>query len=331
MVSIKEVAEAADVSTATVSRVLSNKPHVRPELRARVLEAVARLNYRPNLVARNLRSQQSSTLGLIVSDIRNPFFTDISRAVEDAAYAQGFSVFLCNTDENPKKERIYLNLMRDENVAGVIFSPTRETAAHFAALQLGFPTVVVDRAVPESPVDQVLLDNVAAAQRLTTHLITNGYRRIAGVFGEASTTGRERHQGFAAALQAHDLAPAQVVYTPPKISAGYTAVLGILDSDTPPEAIVATNSLLTAGALKAIQARGMRVPDDVALVGFDETTWTTLVQPPITVIAQPTLEIGRTATELLLQRIGEPERPSRIVILSGELLVRASSARRTTS
>ena len=328
MVSIKDVAEVAGVSTATVSRVLSNKPHVRPELRERVLAVVAQLNYRPNLVARNLRSQQSRTLGLIVSDIRNPYFTDVSRAVEDVAHAQGYSVFLCNTDENPEKERIYLNLMRDENVAGVIFSPTRETAVHFADLELDFPTVVVDRMVTGGQVDQVLIDNVAAAQALTEHLIANGYRRIAGIFGEASTTGRERQQGFLAALQAHDLAPAQVVYTLPKISTGYTAVLGILDGADPPNAIIATNSLLTAGALKAIRARNLRIPADVALAGFDETTWTTLVEPPITVIAQPTQEIGRTATELLLERIEEPERPLRKVILSGDLLVRPSSASR---
>jgi LacI family transcriptional regulator, fructose operon transcriptional repressor len=329
MVSIKDVAEVAGVSTATVSRVLSNKPHVRPELRDRVLEAVSRLNYRPNLVARNLRSQQSRILGLIVSDIRNPYFTDVSRAVEDVAHAEGYSVFLCNTDENPEKERIYLNLMRDENVAGVIFSPTRETAVRFADLQLDFPTVVVDRMVSGGLVDQVLIDNAAAAQELTAHLIANGYRRIAGVFGDASTTGRERQQGFVTALQAHDLAPAQVAYILPKISAGYTAVLGILDGDNPPDAIVATNSLLTAGALKAIRARNLRIPTEVALAGFDETTWTTLVEPPITVIAQPTQEIGRTAAELLLDRIEEPERPPRKVILSGELLVRPSSASRT--
>src|SRR5579884_758638 len=122
MVSIKDVAKAAGVSTATVSRVLSNGNHVRPEVRKKVMEAVERLGYRPNLVARSLRSQQSNTIGLIVSDIRNPFFTSLSRAVEDTAYEQGYTVFLCNTDENPEKETIYLNLMRDESVAGVIFS-----------------------------------------------------------------------------------------------------------------------------------------------------------------------------------------------------------------
>src|SRR5579864_8458964 len=146
MVSIKEVAQAAGVSTATVSRVLAGGPqHVRPAVRERVQAAVARLDYRPNLVARSLRAQQSNTIGLIVSDIRNPFFTAISRAVEDTAYEQGFSVLLCNTDEDPEKEAIYLHLMRDEGVAGVIFSPTRQAVTNFSASNLDFPTVVVDR------------------------------------------------------------------------------------------------------------------------------------------------------------------------------------------
>src|SRR6266705_7055970 len=156
MVSIKDVAEAAGVSTATVSRVLSNGLHVRPEVRERVLAEVERLGYRPNLVARSLRSQHSNMIGLIVSDIRNPFFTSISRAVEDTAYEQGYSIFLCNTDENSEKEAIYLNLMRDESVAGVIFSPTRQTAAQFTAFNLSFPTVILDRSVGNAEVDAVL-------------------------------------------------------------------------------------------------------------------------------------------------------------------------------
>src|SRR5436853_718148 len=195
MVSIKEVAEAAGVSTATVSRVLSNGLHVRPEMRARVMEAVEQLGYRPNLLARSLRSQQSNTLGLIVSDIRNPFFTSISRAVEDVAYEQGFSVFLCNTDENPEKEAIYLHLMRDEGVAGVIFSPTRQAVTTFFASNLNFPTVVVHRSMPNGDVYVVMLDNIDAAYRLTTHLIENGYRRIAALCGETSTTRQERRIG----------------------------------------------------------------------------------------------------------------------------------------
>ncbi len=333
MSSIKDVAEAAGVSTATVSRVLSNGLHVRPEVRKRVMEAVEQLGYRPNLVARSLRSQQTNTIGLIVSDIRNPFFTSISRAVEDAAYEQGFSIFLCNTDEDPEKEAIYLNLMRDANVAGIIFSPTRKTAANFAALDIQRAIVVIDRSITNGDVDTVLLDNVDSAYRLTTHLIENGYRRIGALCGEASTTGRERRAGYERALQAHDLSPVAELgkYVQPKIEAGYTAALKMIDAAQPPDAIFTTNSLLAAGALQAIRERNLTIPDDIALVTFDETTWASLVQPAITLIAQPTYEIGKTATELLLQRIANPGRPTRQVILKGQLLVRGSSAPRRSS
>lgn len=330
MASIKDVARAAGVSTATVSRVLSNGAHVRPEVRKRVMEAVEQLAYRPNLLARSLRSQQSNTIGLIVSDIRNPFFTSMSRAVEDTAYEQGFSLVLCNTDENPEKEAIYLNLMHDENVAGVIFSPTRQTAANFTALKITFPMVIVDRSLQDTDVDAVLLDNVDAAYRLTTHLIENGYRQLAALCGETSTTGRERYAGFEKALRAHGLSSVadHVKFVQPKIEAGYAAALKIIDSVQRPDALLTTNSLLAAGALQAIRERNLIIPDDIALVTFDETTWASLVQPPITLIAQPTDEIGKTATELLLQRIANPTRPTRQVILKGQLLVRGSSAPR---
>jgi LacI family transcriptional regulator, fructose operon transcriptional repressor len=330
MASIKDVASAAGVSTATVSRVLSNGLHVRPQVRERVMAAVEQLGYRPNLIARSLRAQQSSTIGLIVSDIRNPFFTSISRAVEDTAYEQGFSLFLCNTDEDPEKEAIYLKLMRDESVAGVIFSPTRQTATNFTWASIGFPIVVVDRYVTGSDIDIVLLDNIDAGYRLTTHLIEHGYRNIAAICGDMSTTGRERHTGYEKALHEHGLSASveHVKYIQPKIEAGYTTALKMIDTTPMPDAFFTTNSLITAGVLQAIRERNLTIPDDVALVSFDETTWASLVQPPITLIAQPTYEIGRTATELLLQRIADPTRSTRQVILKGQLLIRGSSAPR---
>jgi len=329
MVSIRDVAREAGVSVATVSRVLANKPHVSPELRRRVLDAVERLGYRPNLVARSLRSQQSNTIGLIVSDIRNPYFTDVSRAVEDLAYENGYTVFLCNSDENPDKEALYLQSMRDHHVCGLIFSPTRPTSENFAALNLEIPTVVIDRAVKDGEVDVVLLDNVEAAYRLTQHLLENGYRRLGGLFGEMSLTGRERQRGFEKALREHGLTPAQVRFVPPYIQAGYEATLAMLQSATPPDAILATNSLLLAGALKAIRERGLPIPEAMGLAGFDETTWTPLVDPPLTVIAQPTYEIGRMAMKMLLERLAEPDLPYRQVILKGQLIVRASTRRVT--
>lgn len=329
MASIKDVAEAAGVSTATVSRVLSEHPHVRQEVRQRVLAAVGKLQYRPNLIARNLRSQQSTTLGLIVSDIRNPFFTAISRSVEDTAYAHGFSVLLCNTDEDPEKEALYLRLMRDEQVAGMIFSPTQNAITRFGELQLELPTVLIDRALRSGDVDSVMLDNAAAAYELTEHLIGQKYRRIAAIVGAASTTGTDRRSGYEDALREHGLKldPQLIRSVAPRFETGAAVTRELLQLAQPPDAILAGNSLLAAGALRAIRDTGLRIPDEIGLVCFDETTWATLVEPAVTLIAQPTDEIGKTATELLLQRIGNADRPARKVIMRGELRVRGSSLR----
>ena len=328
MTSIKDVAQAAGVSTATVSRVLAKNAPVRPETRERVLQAIAELDYRPNLIARSLRAQKSAKIGLVVSDIRNPFFTAIGRSVEDTAYEQGYSVLMCNTDENPEKEKLYLNILHDENVAGTIFSPTHQFGAAIEDFQSNMPFVVIDRSINLSGADMVLLDNVSAAYDLASHLIENGYRNIVGLFGNASTTGKDRHRGLQTALEEHQLSPAKTYFIEPRIKHGYEKTMEIIAPDQHPDAIFTSNSLLTAGAFKAIRDCKLKVPNDIALVGFDETTWGALVDPPITVIVQPTEEIGRTATELLFQRIAEPERAPNTVILKGRLLVRGSSAPR---
>ncbi|MCC7118610.1 MAG: LacI family DNA-binding transcriptional regulator [Anaerolineales bacterium] len=327
MANIKDVAQAAGVSTATVSRVLANHVSIRVETRQRVLEAIARLNYRPNLIARSLRAQKSARIGLVVSDIRNPFFTAIGRAVEDAAYEQGYSVLMCNTDENPEKEELYLNVLHDENVAGVIFSPTQQFGASFHQSNSKIPMVIIDRQMETDKADLVLLDNVLAAHELTTHLIQNGFRRIAGLFGDASATGRDRHAGFLQALGEHALQDAGVHFISPRIQSGYDAALRLLERKNRPDAILTSNSLLTAGVFQALRDKKVKVPDEVGLAGFDETTWGQLVDPPITVIAQPTEEIGRTATELLFQRIQNPDRPAHRVILKGRLMEGLSSVK----
>ena len=326
MTSIKDVAQAAGVSTATVSRVLANKSSIRAQTRARVMEAVARLNYRPNLVARSLRVQKSTRIGLVVSDIRNPFFSAIGHAVEDAAYEKGYSVLMCNTDENPEKEALYLNLLQDENVAGIIFSPTQQYSTQTQDCHVSTPMVIIDRSVQNKQADMVLLDNVTAACELTEHLIANGYRNLAGLFGDASATGQERSQGFRDALKAHRLSPFSIEFVPPRIRSGFSATIALLDREERPDAIFTSNSLLTTGAFEAIRERKLQVPKDIALAGFDETEWSEFVTPSITVMAQPTEEIGRTAIELLFQRIEEPTRPPKTVIVKGTLIARGSSA-----
>jgi LacI family transcriptional regulator, fructose operon transcriptional repressor len=298
-----------------------------------VWAAVHKLDYRPNLVARSLRAQKTSTIGLIVSDIRNPFFTAISRAVEDTAHEQGYSVFLCNTDEDPAKEAHYLNLMQDEHVAGLIFSPTRHTAERFATLPLHIPAVIIDREISDphaQNIDMVLIDNLAAGRSMGQHLVSQGYQRIAAIIGAASTTGWQRRQGLAEALHSAglELSPEMVRLVPPQIEMGRQAALSLLDQSPRPDAIFTSNSLLTAGAMMALHEREVAIPAEVALAGFDETTWATLVRPAITLIAQPTTEIGRTATELLLKRLADPQRAVRQVILQTQLFIRDSTIRK---
>ena len=327
MVKIKDVADSAGVSTATVSRVLANKRHVRQEVKERVMKVVNELNYRPNRVARSLRSQKSTIIGLIISDIENPFFQQVSRAVEDAAHEMGYSVMLCNNDENPDKEERYLHLIRDENLAGVILSPTRQTADSFSEKSdLNIPMVVIDRRVSNAAVDNILIDNVQAAHTLTTHLIEHGYRRIGAIFGMGSTTGRERREGFVRALKEHDFQPSTdlVKYANPREEDGFNTTMKMLQLPEPPDAILTSNSLLAAGALRALRESQMAIPEEIALASFDDTTWAKLVVPALTVIEQPTYEIGRTAAELLIKRINDPKRSNREVILKSKLIVRQS-------
>ncbi len=327
MVKIKDVADAANVSTATVSRVLTNKPNVRPEVKKRVMDAVRKLGYRPNRVARSLRSHRSNIIGLIVSDIENPFFQQVSRAVEDAALEKGYSVVLCNTDEKPEKEMMYLQLLYDENAAGVILSPTRQTTEDSSSLSiLNMPIVVIDRRIKGGEFDNVVTDNVQSAYTVVNHLIEQGHRRIGAIFGAGSSTGRERREGYLQALKENSIKPAAelVQFADPKEEDGFAATMKLLQLPERPDAIFTSNSLLAAGILRALKENKVSIPDEIAFASFDETRWAALVDPPITVIEQPTYEIGHTAAGLLVKRIEDPDRSTREVVLNTKLIVRQS-------
>jgi LacI family fructose operon transcriptional repressor len=326
--SIKDVARAAGVSPATVSRALGAGP-VSPELKAQVEAAVLRTGYRPNLSARRLRSQHSQTIGLIVADISNPFFTAVARAVEDAAYQAGLRVILCNTDENPEREALYLQLMEEERVTGVIFAPTRATVDRLRGNQ-PYPIVLIDRAGAAGGQDAVVLDNFAAAAALVDHLFAQGFRRITGLFGNASTTGIERHAGYDAAMRRLGLAPDQK-FIPPSTQAAEAEVASWFAGGTAPEAVIASNGLLLMGVVRAIRAAGLAIPNDLAVAGFDNETWTELIGPGLTVIEQPVAEIGRTAMQLLLARLATPAAPTRKITLGGTCIIRGSTKKSATT
>ena len=328
MVRILDVAEHAGLSVASVSRVLAGLPGVSEVTRQRVMASVEALGYRPNLAARRLRSRRTDTLGLIVSDIRNPYFMEVSRAVEDVAYANGMRVMLCNADEDPEKENFYLEMMRDENVAGVILSPTLPLLARYRQSDFPFPVVLVDRCEGETEADAVILDNADAAHRLVRHLVDAGHRRIVFFYGAASATGRQRLQGYQEALANAGLTPVTQALKPTTDEA-LVAMRRILQGGGQlPDAIVASSGLILLGLVQALHEANLTYPDDVALAGFDDMPWTRVVTPAITVVAQPTYDIGRSAIELLLARIAQPEQAVRRIVLRGELLVRGSSGSR---
>lgn len=326
---LADVARRAGVSTASVSRVLAGKPHVSDAIRQRVLNAVDALNFRPSRLARSLRAQRSHVLGLIISDIQNPFFISIVRAIEDVAYQHQYSLILCNADEDPKKEALYLDLMIAEKVAGVVISPTHEAAAACQQLaEVGIPVVAIDRRVHNLAVDTVVVDNRSATVEVVSHLLADGHQRIGAVIGTPIvTTGQERRDGYLQALQAHGLTPmAELLrFGAPTLATGYRLVNELLDLPNPPTALFLGNNLLTIGALKAIHERDLRIPEDIALAAFDDMDWM-VIKPALTVVAQPVYEMGRCAAERLLARITEPNRPIQEVVLHATVLVRQSCA-----
>ena len=326
---ISDVARHASVSPATVSRVLNGDPRVGEPYRERVLRSVAQLNYRPNSLARNLRRQRSGTIGVVVPDIENPHFGEMVRAVEDQAFDSGYRVLVCNTDETAEKQRAYLEALIDERVLGVIISPSEpggEQIAHL--LDLGIPVVAYDREVLDPRADAVLADNVKGTRLGAELLIAAGHEAIAFVGGRTDVeTGAERLAGYEIAMRAAGLG-SSVVDGDFRLEHAEAAVAGLLAGERRPTALLVANNLMTLGALRAIRDAGLRVPDDIALVGVDDPAWSALVDPPLTTLAQPVRLMAADAMELLLQRVtGERDKPRRIVH-PFELRTRASTGAR---
>ncbi|GAA2213733.1 LacI family DNA-binding transcriptional regulator [Nonomuraea monospora] len=324
MPTIYDVAREAGVSAATVSRVLNGRRTVDPEMVARVLTAVRELGYRPNAVARNLRRSRTTLWAVIVPDIGNPFFTSTVRGIEDVAQQAGYSVVLCNSDESPAKEETYVAAALSEQMAGVIIASSGSVKAARCLLDSPVPVVAIDRELPRGAVDTVVVDNEEGARAATRHLLDAGYSRVACVTGpEGVSTADLRLRGYAAALGG---APV-VVRTDFREQGGYDAMAALLSSPARPDAVFVASNLMAVGALRCLADRGVEVPGEVGLVGFDEIPWADLVRPSLTTVAQPTYELGRMAARLLADRITAPAARPATVVLPTELRPRRSSAR----
>ncbi|WP_405056420.1 LacI family transcriptional regulator [Kribbella sp. NBC_01505] len=330
MSTISDVAARAGVSTATVSRALNGKATVDPELAARVRQAAAELGYQPNGPARNLRRQEAAVVALIISDVENPFFTAIARGVEDVAHEVGYSVVLCNSDESAEKENRYIDIAIQERVAGVILSPSGPAAGVAKLAARGTAYVAVDRPLPDHDSDVVLVDTRLAAAQATAHLIAQGYERIGCVTGPAGVrTADDRLAGYRDALKAaRRRTTTRLVRRSEYKSAGaHRAAVDLLTQPEPPDALLVANNAMVVGVLQALNELGRRPGRDVGVVAFDDAPWAELLDPPLTVVAQPAYEIGTEAARLLLARIADHTRPPTVTTLGARLIDRASSHR----
>lgn len=325
MVTMKDVAERAGVSAATVSRALAGASSVKRSHRERVLQAVAELDYRPNRIARSLRRQTTETIGVVVSDIENPHFTRSVRAIEDAAYKRGYRVILCNTDETPEKQRAYLEVLAAEQVVGVILAPADPRDPTISTLiDMNIPVVAFDRSVDDQRADAVFADNTQAARLATDHLLKAGRNRVGTIAGRLEIqTGADRLRGYQEAMERHDLVPA-IGHGEFRLDCAQRATSQLLDDQPDLDGLVVANNLMAIGALYALRDAGKRVPDDIALVGIDDPSWSGLVDPSLTTLGQPIAQMARSAFDLLVDRITKQRTQSRFVIFNFELVVRQS-------
>jgi LacI family transcriptional regulator len=299
------------VSIATVSHVVNGTRHVSEELTERVRESMTKLDYHPDRVARSLRTQKTHSIGLIVSDISNPFFSVLVRGAEDAAAEREYSIIISNTDEDLEKERLYINVLRQRRIDGMLIAPTGQVDEDLQFLiASGIPFIFVDRRIEAVGVPAVLSDNIEGAFAATRHLIELGHSRIGIILGlKGVSTSEERYLGYQKALQAAGLAEEEelVVQGDFRIAGGIRACGELLDLDSPPSAIFSLNNLTAIGVLCAIRERGLRYPDDVSVISFDSPWWMDRVlSPRLTYVRQDPYEIGREAMRRLITQIESP-------------------------
>ena len=331
MASMNDVARQAGVSVVTVSRVVNNSASVNELTRTRVLKAIKDLKYKPNRVAKRLRSKSLSgnLLGVMIPDIRNPFYVDVLRGIEDVAYHNNYAIIVCNFGQDETKEKMYLDILQSESIDGLIVAPVREDDAKVISLvKSGLPLVCVDRGLVSVELDVVLVDNVKGAFLAVEKKKKKGFKRIAYIAGKPEIpSSRYRGEGYRKALESNGLMYDEglVKYGDSSHESGVRLCAELLEMDPRPDALFTGNNLITLGALETIHNLGLSIPQEVGIVGFDDMPWSSSLNPSLTAVRQPAYEIGKRAAELLIHRISEPGRAAISMMLNTELIVRKSS------
>ena len=330
MANIKQVAERAGVSVATVSRVLNNSGFVSPELRQRVVDAMHELHYQINAPARSLRRQETHTVGVLVPQLDHPFFSALSFAIEQTLSAESYHVFICSAEESSAKEEDYTKMMLRQRVDGVIIGPTGYNKANLTKLvNQNIPVVLVDRDLPELEVSRVVINNVRGGYDGAQHLLALGHKRISVIGAHEHSGAMERRANgiLQAFSERGNGCKPDLVFTHhlQQFEEGYTTALHLLQQHPRPTAIYALNDVLAIGVLKAAAELHLRVPDDLSIVGFDDIDMASYVVPALTTVAQPIYDMGKTAAQILLRQMNGTDQPIETVRFDTQLIVRDST------
>ncbi len=329
-ITLKEVARLAGVSSMTVSRVINGREGVDTETQSRVEKAIESLDYVPSRIARGLVSSKTQTIGLIVPDVVNPFFSQVVRGAETTARKAGYRMLLCNSEGNLRLEHEYVEDLVSHRVDGLLLAPANDNSRHsvFPLLRRNFPVVLIDRSLPDLDCDLVVADSSSGARKMVEHLIANGHRHIAHLTdADDTSTGRERLMGYREALATANIPFREelILRTTVDKIGGYRATQQVLALEQLPTAIFAVNNMTAVGSMQALRERRLRVPHDMALVCFDDLENLAILSPFLTVIDQPAETFGSLGAQLLFERISGKAGPrSRRIVLQTDLLVRES-------
>jgi LacI family transcriptional regulator, repressor for deo operon, udp, cdd, tsx, nupC, and nupG len=328
VVTIQEVAKAANVSVATVSRVLNNSPSVNQKTRESVQAVIEKLNYRPNLLGRNLRRSETRMILVLLPSISNPFYSKIVRGIEDVAHKNSYNIMLCNTNSDPKKERVYIDLLQNRLADGMILMASSLNKNELSEIGTKFPAVQCCEYKEGAKISHISIDNVSAAYKVVKHLISLGHKRIGIVSNKNSyVSSTQREEGYKKALKDNNIEVdcGLIKYGDYSFRSGMMAGKDFLEMKDKPTAIFAISDMMAIGVIKELKNNGIKVPEDIAVAGFDNISMASMYDPALTTISQHQYDLGGTSMELLLKQIrGEMKEPQDI-ILEYELIIREST------
>lgn len=330
MATIRDVAEKAGVSIATVSRVLNKRVSVSPATRIKVEKAIEELNYQPNYLGRNLRRAETKIILVILQNISNPFYSKVVEGIEDLGHKHGYNIMICNTDSESDRERSYLDLLVNRLVDGVILMEPEIDSEELAQIGNSFPVVQCCEYKEGADVPHISIDNVAAGYTAVNHLIKLGHTRIGMISGyNRLLSAMQRETGYKRALREADIAfePALIKYGSYGFTGGLRAAKEFLQLDNPPTALFAISDITAIGAIRAIKEEGLNIPEDIAVVGFDNTSIASMYDPQLTTISQPRYDLGKISMEFLLEQINDNDISAQEIYLEHELIIRESTVK----